>query len=168
MDGVVDPKLAEELERRFPGKVLRQDYFENLALADNSNVVTEGRLRCHVSLADPKKEHQRHGGWVDLVILNGTGPHPLLGWPAINRLNWELKKSHLLVTELDEPCRIPLLTVQDVAQHEDDLQAIAAMQLASVQDIRDTIKRDIQANGNLDEDAKEGIFVFGHSSPPRP
>jgi hypothetical protein len=50
MDGVIDPNTADELEKSGGIQVQRREYFENLALADNSNVTSEGRLRCRLVL----------------------------------------------------------------------------------------------------------------------
>ena len=158
MDGVVDPKTADELERRFPTKVLRTDACEDLALADGTNAATEGRLRCKVRLTNPDDRSEAFSGWVDLVILQGTGPHPLIGWQATKRLKWRLMDDHVWVEGSSNDAKVPLLSASDVLQHEDGLQAVAAMQVASVAHIRDTLARDMDFNGALSESEKDQIF----------
>jgi hypothetical protein len=110
---------------------------------------------------NPSDTNQSHGGWVELVILKGTGLHPLLGWPAINRLNLELKRDHLLVTG-EQPWTLPLLTSAEVSQHDDDMRACHSMHLSSVAGMRDAFERDLATNsGEQGEDPQSAVFDSG-------
>jgi len=168
MNGVIDPTTADELERRFPTKVLRYDTCEDLALADGSNATTEGRLHCKVRLVNPNDSSDAFSGWVDLVILKGTGPHPLVGWQATKRMKWRLMDDHIWIQGSTNSAKIPLLSASEVRQYEDGMQAVAAMQLASVAHIRDTLAKDMEFNGALTEDEKDQIFDCGQSMQRRP
>jgi hypothetical protein len=157
MDGVVDPQTADEIERQFPTKVLRSNFCEDLALADGTNAATDGRLRCKVRLTNPDDSKDTYSGWVDLVILQGTGPHPLIGWQATKRLKWRLMDDHVWIQGSSGNTKVPLLSASEVLQHEDGLQAVAAMQLASVAHIRETLARDMDFNGALSEREESGF-----------
>jgi len=165
MDGVIDPSTADELERLAGDCVIRQPYFENLALADNSNVTSEGRLRCRVSFTNPENPSQKQSEWVDMVILKGTGPHPLLGWPAANRMGLRLMGDHILVDKSTPPWKIPLLTASEVAQHDDDMQACHSMHVASVAQMRDSFVQDLATNGaSVDDGHQDAVFGSGRNS----
>jgi hypothetical protein len=101
---------------------------------------------------------------VNLVILQGTGPHPLIGWQATKKFKWRLMDDHVWIQGSSSNAKVPLLSASEVLQHEDGLQAVAAMQLASVAHIRESLIRDMEFNGKLTEDERGQIFDYGQST----
>ena len=105
-----------------------------------------------------KSEPWRMGRTSD---LKRHRPAPLLGWPAINRLNLELKRDHLLVTG-EQPWNLPLLTSAEVSQHDDDMRACHSMHLSSIAGMRDAFERDLATNsGEQGEDPQSAVFDSG-------